>query len=175
MMSNEEFTAYMEKLGFGSVSRLFPKDALVPSSSASNTTVKSQSQQHHSVAPEQKRPDIEKPQKQKVWGHIPDKALQIIRNFEKLCTQSSNNNRGASYDELVVMFSVWSPYMEKTLEYALDQGTPYKIVNNSIYIWYKHYKGFSKCGFYRLKRFHYNGSNIVYVMDAYDKLPESFN
>lgn len=190
-MSHDEYISYMTKLfGWDNFSRMSPKDEIIPSnfSGTSNSPVKSDFTQH-SVATESKQHTTESEtkqhtvasksqntaRKQKTWGYIPEDALRIIRHYEKLFAQSSNNNIKSSYDELIIWSNVWSHNMHYTLEYALDQGTPYKIVNEKIYVWYKHYKGFSGSGYYRLKRFHYNGTNAIFVMAAYDKLPDSFN
>lgn len=110
------------------------------------------------------------PRERETFGNIPDEALITIKKFD--ANNSRNMTTRAGYGELLVSVPIWSPHMEKTLLYALTQGTAYKIKNKDIYIWYKHHKGFDGSGFYRLKRFYFSEvhDNVVYILDAYDRL-----
>ena len=105
-------------------------------------------------------------------GKILSDALRVIKNFEiNNCTSSIYDD----YAELKLWVPIWSHHIEKTLLYALNQGTVYKIYNQKIYIWYKDMHGFEGCGFYRMKRFlfHEDGSfYVIYILDAHDKLLE---
>ena len=105
-------------------------------------------------------------------GKILSDALRVIKNFE---IQNSASSFCDDYAELKLWVPIWSPNIEKNLLYALNQGTVYKIYNNKIYIWYKDMQGFEGSGFYKLKRFSfsdYGTFNVIYILDAYDKLPE---
>lgn len=105
-------------------------------------------------------------------GKILSDALRVIKNFE---IQNSASSFCDDYAELKLWVPIWSPNIEKNLLYALNQGTVYKIYNNKIYIWYKDMHGFEGSGFYKLKRFSfsdYGTFNVIYILDAYDKLPE---
>lgn len=111
----------------------------------------------------------------KKWGYVPQEALRIIRHYDKLFAQEARTGVPISCSTLITWSNVYSSNMEYTLEYALDQGTPYIIVNEKIYVWYKSHRGFSRAGYYRLKHFEFNEHNVIFIMDSCDKLPKSFN
>lgn len=111
---------------------------------------------------------------EQTFGVVPKEAQNVIEEFDRRNSRHPDKS-GSKYDEYVIPSNINSSHFEPTLEYALEQGTPYKIVGGKIYTWYKPYKGFHGSGFYRLKRVTFDFPHAIFVMDKYDKLPESYN
>ena len=150
------YNSVSEFVNRGADSAIVPVERNVPASRYSETT---------SIATQND---------EQTFGVVPQNALDIIKEFDRRNSQHPDK-RGDKYDEYVTWSNVASSNFEATLEHALDQGTPYKIVEGKIYTWYKPHKGFRGSGFYRLKRLTFNYSYAIFIMDKYDKLPESYN
>lgn len=109
---------------------------------------------------------------------IPDTALQIIDQFETSLVPYQPET--ATPLELVLDFPISAKHLQKSLAHALNSGTAYLINDNNVYIWYSPIRGIRPVeisavpGWYKLKRFFiYDHAWVKYILDRFDKLPNS--